>query len=57
MHPSDALLSIFFLLLLQDKFDEQLLQLLVTVVDAELLKAAKETTVSSISKVKSRKVR
>lgn len=37
--PGDALALVLLLLLLQDEPDEQLLQLLVAVVDAELLKA------------------
>ncbi len=36
--PFDALPLVFVLLLLQDELDEQLLELLVAVVDAELLK-------------------
>ena len=36
MDPFDALSHVLFLLLLQHQLDEQLLQLLVTVIDAEL---------------------
>ena len=40
--PLDALTHVLLLLLFQDELDEELLQLLVTVVDAELLEAAIE---------------
>ena len=43
MLPLDALTHVLLLLLFQDELDEELLQLLVTVVDAELLKTAIET--------------
>ena len=42
MFPGDALPLVLLLLLLQHQLDEQLLQLLVAVVDAELLKAGDE---------------
>ena len=38
VRPLDALPHVLLLLLFQDELDEQLLQFLVTVVDAELLK-------------------
>lgn len=38
--PLDALALVLLLLLLENQFNEQLLQLLVTVVDAQLLKTA-----------------
>ena len=37
--PGDAFPLVFLLLLLQDELDEELLQLLITVIDAELLEA------------------
>ena len=40
--PLDALAQVLLLLLLQRQLDEQLLQLLVTEVDAELLEAMEE---------------
>lgn len=40
MFPGDPLPLVLLLLLLQHQLDEELLQLLVTVVDAELFKAA-----------------
>lgn len=40
MFPGDALPLILLLLLLQHQLDEELLQLLITVVDAKLLKAS-----------------
>lgn len=43
MFPGDSFSLILFLLLLQHQLDEELLQLLVTVVDAELFKAATQT--------------
>lgn len=39
--PLDALALVLLLLLLENQFNEQLLQLLVTVVDAQLLKTGK----------------
>lgn len=44
MFPGDALPLILFLFLLQHQLDEKLLQLLVTVVDAELFKATEQET-------------
>lgn len=44
MFPGDAFSLILFLFLLQHQLDEKLLQLFVTVVDAELLKAAEQET-------------
>ena len=43
MLPGDPLPLVLLLLLLQNQLDKELLQLLVAVIDAELLKAAKET--------------
>lgn len=44
MFPGDAFSLILFLFLLQHQLDEKLLQLFITVVDAELFKAtARET--------------
>ena len=40
MFPAYALTLILFLFLFEDQLNEQLLQLLVTIIDAELLKAA-----------------
>lgn len=52
MFPRDAFSLILFLLLLQHQLDKQLLQLLVTVVDAELFKAeAKEAGGGAILRV------
>lgn len=39
MFPGDAFSLILFLFLLQHQLDEELLQLFITVVDAELFKA------------------
>jgi len=39
VHPLDALIAVLLLLPLQHQLNEQLLQLLIAVVDAELLKA------------------
>lgn len=44
MFPGDAFSLIFLLLLLQHQLDEQLLQLFIAVVDAELFKAAAQQT-------------
>lgn len=52
MFPGDSFSLILFLLLLQHQLDEELLQLLVTVVDAELFKAAKRTNVTDSHTVK-----
>jgi len=41
--PLDALAQVFFLLLLQHDLDEQLLQLLIAIVDAELLETIAKT--------------
>lgn len=46
MFPGDSFSLILFLLLLQHQLDEELLQLLVTVVDAELFKATKRANVT-----------
>ena len=43
MLPGDALSLVFSLLLSEDQLDEELLQLLVAVVDAELFKTVKTT--------------
>ena len=43
MLPLDALPHVLLLLLFEDEFDEELLQLLVAVVDAELLETAIQT--------------
>ncbi len=51
MLPLDALAHVLLLLLLQDQLDEQLLQLLVTVVDAELLETATNKSVVLFSLV------
>lgn len=48
MLPFDALALVFFLLLFQDNLDEQLLQLFVAVVDAELFEAANKQEHSSM---------
>lgn len=40
MFPGDSFPLILFLFLFQHQLDEELLQLLITVVDAELFKAA-----------------
>lgn len=42
MFPGDALPLILFLFLLQHQLDEKLLQLFITVVDAELFKATEQ---------------
>lgn len=42
MLPGDALPLVLLLLLLQHQLDEQLLQLLIAVVDAELLEAVRD---------------
>lgn len=42
MFPGDAFSLILFLFLLQHQLDEKLLQLFVTVVDAELFKATEQ---------------
>ena len=47
MFPGDAFSLVLFLFLLQNQLDEELLQLLVAVVDAELFKAAEEPWSSS----------
>lgn len=52
MFPGDSFSLILFLLLLQHQLDEELLQLLVTVVDAELFKAAKRANVTDSRTVK-----
>lgn len=44
MFPGDALPLILFLFLLQHQLDEKLLQLFITVVDAELFKATEQET-------------
>lgn len=50
MLPDDALSLIFALLLLEDQLDEELLQLLVAVVDAELFETAREQRNKHLSK-------
>lgn len=52
MFPGDSFSLILFLLLLQHQLDEELLQLLVTVVDAELFKAARRVNVTDSHTVK-----
>lgn len=44
MFPGDAFSLILFLFLLQHQLDEKLLQLFITVVDAELFKATAQET-------------
>ena len=53
MFPGDALSLVLLLLLLQHQLDEQLLQLLVAVVDAELLEARDKQKQKSQRKVQS----
>jgi len=43
LHPLDALSQVLFLLLFEHQLYEELLQLLVAVVDAKLLKTATKT--------------
>ena len=53
MFPWDALSLVLLLLLLQHQLDEQLLQLLVAVVDAELLEARDKQKQKTQRKVQS----
>jgi hypothetical protein len=45
-HPCDALTGILLLLLLHHELNEQLLQLLVAIVDAKLLKSADDECIA-----------